>query len=94
MQNANSFAIVDKRSRYKDPELAKRLVERIKDLRKTRNIAQETAIDQSRSDIDTKQVVKFLILCPFEKYASSITLVSVTFSIRMLSIILRKENKL
>ncbi|WP_297450176.1 helix-turn-helix transcriptional regulator [uncultured Alistipes sp.] len=51
MQNANSFAIVDKRSRYKDPELAKRLVERIKDLRKTRNIAQETAIDQSRSDI-------------------------------------------
>jgi len=42
---------VDKKSRYKDPELAKRLVERIKDLRKTHKIAQETAIDQSHADI-------------------------------------------
>ena len=42
---------MEKKSRYKDPELAKRLVERIKELRETCNVPQETAIDQSHSDI-------------------------------------------
>lgn len=42
---------MDKKSRYKDPELTKKLVERIRELRKERKIAQETAIDQSHSDI-------------------------------------------
>ncbi len=42
---------MDGKSRYKDPELAKKLVERIKELRKTHKIAQETAMDQSHSDI-------------------------------------------
>ncbi len=42
---------MDKKSRYKDPELAKRLVERIKELRRIYNVSQETAIDQSHADI-------------------------------------------
>jgi len=45
------FAIMEKNTRYKDPELAKRLVERIRELRRNSNIAQETAIDQSHSDV-------------------------------------------
>ena len=42
---------MEKKSRYKDPDLANRLVERIKELRETCNVPQETAIDQSHSDI-------------------------------------------
>jgi len=42
---------VDKKYRYKDPELAERLVQRIKELRKKHAVSQETAIDQSHSDI-------------------------------------------
>lgn len=42
---------MDKNTRYKDPELAKRLVDRIKELRKQSRVAQETAIDNTHSDI-------------------------------------------
>lgn len=42
---------MEKNSRFKDPELAKRLVERIKELRKLNKVAQETAIDHTHSDI-------------------------------------------
>lgn len=42
---------MEKNSRYKDHELAEKLVERIRELRKRNNIAQETAIDQSHSDV-------------------------------------------
>lgn len=42
---------MEKISRYKDPELAKRLVERIKELRKKGNIPQEIAIDQAHADV-------------------------------------------
>lgn len=48
---SNFFVFMDKKTRYKDPELAERLVQRIKDLRKIHAVSQETAIDQSHSDI-------------------------------------------
>lgn len=48
------FVIMEKNTRYKDPELAKRLVERIRELRRNSNIAQETAIDQSHLNSDKK----------------------------------------
>lgn len=38
-------------NRYKDPELANRLVERIRELRRIGKLAQETAIDQAHADI-------------------------------------------
>ncbi len=39
------------RKRYRDAELADRLVKRIKELRQSRNIPQETAIDQAHADV-------------------------------------------
>ena len=42
---------MERRSRYKDHKKKKKLIERIKELRKNHKIAQETAIDQSHSDI-------------------------------------------
>ena len=42
---------MDKKYRYKDPELAERLVQRIKELRKKHPESQETAKDKSHSDI-------------------------------------------
>ncbi len=42
---------MERNSRYKDAELAEKLVERIKELRKKYGVAQETAIDHTHSDI-------------------------------------------
>jgi DNA-binding helix-turn-helix protein len=42
---------MEKSGRYKDPELSKKLVERIKEIRKSNQVTQETAIDRTHSDI-------------------------------------------
>lgn len=42
---------MEKKSRYKDTELAKKLVDRIRELRRISKAAQETAIDHTHSDV-------------------------------------------
>lgn len=42
---------MDKRLRYKDEELAEKLVKRIKGLREGSKVSQEEAIDQTHSDV-------------------------------------------